>query len=289
LLLPCSHDPKATVQIKPAIDLLQRLDTLHPKVLEAHGLTPDDYHPKLVFRSAVESIRGTYIASSLTQRQGLVASVLEAMKVNKSITDYKPQGARQRFDFEVMMAKKPKEMAAVEVKGGEGNSIGISDRPLWANEFIVWCHLDGAIINQPSHGAAAIIFTRVTGDMIKRGKQVDAVVFKDARCNTPLRPCPKYQNKLPPTELGVAPDIFLLPQAIPSLQNPYPPPHDLHTHKLPSKILASHGVRTNEFDDHIWQVIIEITKDGAGNVLREIKIFHKGKLVDSRPPRKYRP
>jgi len=185
------------MQVNPAIDLLRHLDSLHPDILQAHGLIPDDYHPKLVFRSAVESIRGTYIASSLTQRQGLVASVLEVMKRSVLIAAYQLQGPRQRFDFEVMIAPQPREMAAVEVKGGEGNSINISERPLWASEFIVWCHLDGAIVNHPSHGAAAIVFNRVSGEMVKRGKHVDVVVFKDARCNTPLRPCPKYQGRLP--------------------------------------------------------------------------------------------
>ncbi len=284
-MLPCTNDPNATAQISPAIDLLQHLDTLYPRVLRAKGLVPADYHTKLVFRSAVESIRGTYIASSLNQRQGLVADVLEAMKANGLISAYQIQGPRRRFDFAVMVRSRPRETAAVEVKGGEGNSIGISDRPIWASEFIVWCHLDGAIVNPPSHGAAAIIFTRVTGDMVKRGKHVDAVIFKDARCNTPLRPCPKYRGKPPPTELGVAPDIFLMPQAIPSLENPKPPSHDLNTTELPRKILIAHGVAPNDFEEHIWQVTIEITKDRRGNILRQPKVFHKGKLVESRPPR----
>ena len=82
------------------------------------------------------------------------------MKQMNLIVEYQLQGAAQRFDFQVMLTSQPKEMAAVEVKGGEGNSINISERPLWANEFILWCHLDGAIVNQPSHGAAAIIFNR---------------------------------------------------------------------------------------------------------------------------------
>ena len=194
-LLPCSNDPGATRQINPAIDLLQHLNGQHPEILRGHGLVPADYHSKLVFRSAIESIRGTYIASSLTQRQGLVAEVLQNMKVKALITDYRPRGVRGRFDFEVMVSSRPKVMAAIEVKGGEGNSINISERPLWSGEFIVWCHLDGAIVNQPSHGAGAIIFNRIANEMVKRGKQVDAVVFRDARCNTALRPCPKYEGQ----------------------------------------------------------------------------------------------
>jgi hypothetical protein len=285
MLLPCQNDPSATAQVNPAIDLLRNLDSRHPEILKTHGLEPLDYHSKLVFRSAVESIRGTYIASSLTQRQGLVANVLETMKRTNLIAEYQSQGSSQRFDFQVMLTSRPKEMLAIEVKGGEGNSINISERPLWANEFILWCHLDGAIVNEPSHGAAAIIFNRVENEMLKRGKHVDVLVFKDASCGTPLRPCPKYKKK-PNTSLGVAPDIFLMPEAIPSEDQPEPKPHDLNNTQLPAKILAAHGVAPKNFEDHLWRVHITLVKDSKGNLLRETKVFHKGKLVDWRKPRK---
>jgi hypothetical protein len=91
MLLPCQNDPGATAQVNPAISLLRNLDSKHPDILKANGLEPADYNSKLVFRSAVESIRGTYIASSLTQRQGLVATVLETMKQAKLITAYQLQ------------------------------------------------------------------------------------------------------------------------------------------------------------------------------------------------------
>lgn len=286
MLLPCQNDPGATAQLTPAIDLLRNLDSKHPDVLEANGLEPSDYHSKLVFRSAVESIRGTYIASSLTQRQGLVATVLETMKQARLIAAYQPQGAAQRFDFQVMLSSKPREMVALEVKGGEGNSVNISERPLWASEFVLWCHLDGAIVNQPSHGAAAIIFNRVENEMVKRGKHVDVVAFKDARCNSPLRPCPKYTDKSPTTPLGVAPDIFLMPRELPTEDNPEPASHDLDTTYLPAKILAAHGVLPEDFDEHIWRVSIKLVKESDGRILRETKVYHKGKLVEQRKPRR---
>ena len=281
MVLPCKHDASATSQVNPAIDLLRHLDQQHPDVLKVHGLEPADYHPKLVFRSAVESIRGTYIASSLPQRQGLVATTLQVMKQQGLIAEYQGQGAAQRYDFQVMVSSGPKKMVALEVKGGEGNSINISERPLWAAEFILWCHLDGAIVNQPSHGAAAIIFNRVANEMVKRHKHVDAILFKDARCNTPLRPCPKYFNKPVSSVLGVAPDVFLMPQGIPTLEEPKPPPHHLSSLLLPEKVLTVHGVAPHEFDDHVWEVSIELVEGKGGRVLRETKVWHKGELVGS--------
>ncbi len=283
MLLPCQNDPIATSQVSPTIDLLRNLDVNHPDVLKSHSIEPSDYHSKLVFRSAIESIRGTFIASSLNQRQGLVADVLNVMKKQSLISEYQCKGSSQRFDFQVMLTAKPKEMVAVEVKGGEGNSINISERPLWANEFIIWCHLDGAIVNQPSHGASSIIFHRIENEMVNRGKHVDIVVFKDARCNSPLRPCPKYNNP-PPTALGVAPDIFLLPSEIPTKDNPEPKPHDLGTTKFPVKILAAHGVAPKDYDKHIWQVSITLVSTSKGKLKRDTKVYHQGKQIEWREP-----
>jgi len=277
-VLPCNNDPEAVKQVQPAIDLLKNLDKQHPEILNKHGLIPRDYHPKLVFRSAVESIRGTYIASSVTKRQDMIATTLEAMRQKGLIVDYKRTAGKQRYDFEVVSRTKPKIMCAIEVKGGEGNSINISERPIWADEFILWCHLDGAIVNQPYHGAEAIIFNRVATEMVKRKKHVDAIVFRDVTCNTALRVCPKYAGKEPPTELGVAPDIFLLPKDVPTEQNPNPPPHDLKTTQLPAKILVAYGVKPKDFDNHLWQVSIALEHNDKRTV-RVTSVFHKGKLI----------
>ena len=114
----------------------------------------------------------------------------------------------------------PRTAGALEVKGGEGNSVNISERPIWAEEFLVWCHLDGAITNQPSHGAYAIIFNRLVSELVKRHKRVDALIIRDALCGTPLRLCPKYVRRIDPSR--IAPDIFLFPQRVPSLDDPIP-------------------------------------------------------------------
>ncbi|MCL5026102.1 MAG: hypothetical protein M1531_06370 [Chloroflexi bacterium] len=242
---------------------------------------PEDYHPKLVFRSAIESIRGSYIASAMTKRQGLVQQALEVAKGTGAIADFQPTSSRQRFDFEVSLTGSPREMAAIEVKGGEGNSINISQRPLWASEFALWCHLDGAIVNEPSYGVSSIIFNRVASEMVKRGKHVDMVFFRDALCNTAVRPCPKCQRTRS-AELGAAPDVFLMPQRLPTENDPKPPFHTMDTVLLPTRILKAYGVAPDEFEDHLWQVSIGLTRDARRRLVREISVYHKGQLVESR-------
>lgn len=281
-ILPCTHDPQAVAQIEPAIELLTQLDTRYPNILQHEGINPPDYHGKKVFRSAVESIRGSFIASTKTHRHGLVGNTLEGLKQSGKIMDYEVRAAQRRFDFTVVFSHQPRIAAALEVKGGEGNSIDISERPLWAQEFYLWCHLDGAIKNQPSHGVQAIIATRLAGALVRDPRKVvDAIFIRDALCGTSLRPCPKYSPGVDPS--AIAPDIFLLPRHAPTEDNPSPPAHTLSSIRLPHMILELFGVSPQDHAKHVWDVRIEIStrlgRRGKPRRIRRTTILHQQQIV----------
>jgi len=197
------------------------------------------------------------------------------------IQDVQFLGQSRRHDFTVVMEPNRARMAAIEVKGGEGNSVNISERPIWADEFLVWCHLDGAVINQPAHGAGAIVFGRLSAEVVLRHKRVDALVIKDLLCGTPARPCPKYVNSSA-MGLDTAPDIFLFPRRIPFLDDPSPPPHDATTLKLPFQILSLFGVPESEYEKHVWNVHIRVFTDNKGKKKRETSVYRMGKLLGKR-------
>lgn len=264
------------------------MDELHPDVLLQHAIQPADYKSGLVFRSAVESIRGTFIASSTTGREGLVGDILENLTQRGHIAGYAQESSRARYDFTVSIERDPDYFAALEVKGGEGNSINISERPLWAKEFGVWCHLDGAIVNQPAHGAHSII-NRLTNELVKRGKLVDVLFFKDILCGTRTRPCPKYPGQEESIGLQTAPDAFLFPQRIPSLDDPEPPIHTLETLRLPKLVLGLFGMDTAAQNEHTWEVHIKLVERPNGMLRSEVQVLHQGKTVDESVLRSWRP
>ena len=276
MILPCKHEARVTAQVQPAINLLKNLDELHPDVLRQHGLEPVDYKGGLVFRSAVESIRGTFIASSTTGRQSFVGDILQNMLSRNLITKYRQTSSSARTDFEV--AIRADYYAGIEVKGGEGNSINISDRPLWANEFCLWSHLDGAVVNQPEHGAHSII-NRITNEMCRRKKSVDALFFKDILCGTRTRPCPKYPGNEETIGLNTAPDVFLFPIRVPTEDEPDPPVHSLDSLQLPKRMLQLFGVSNSDMTEHVWEVHMEL-KSISGRYQRVIQVWHKGQIVD---------
>jgi hypothetical protein len=264
------------------------MDVLHPDVLLQHAIQPTDYKSGLVFRSAVESIRGTFIASSTAGREGMVKDVLENLLQHARIADYSQSSRVGRYDFTVVLERDPDYFAAIEVKGGEGNSINISERPLWTREFGVWCHLDGAIVKQPEHGAHSII-NRLANELVRRRKLVDVLFFKDVLCGTRARPCPKYQGEEDKIGLSTAPDVFLFPQRIPSPDDPEPPVHTLHTLRLPRLILELFGVDAATQDKHIWEVHVELVELREGRLQRTVQVLHQGKTVDESTSRPWRP
>jgi len=288
MLLPCKHEAQVTKQVPNAIDLLNNMDVSHPDLLLEHDIQPIDYRHGLVFRSAIESIRGTFIASSTTGREGLIGDVLENMRLKGMIADYKQTGTSRRYDFIVVVERDPDYIAALEVKGGEGNSINISERPLWAKEFCVWCHLDGAIVNQPGYGAHSII-NRLTNELVRRHKSVDALFFKDILCGTRTRPCPKYPEKKDTIGLHAAPDIFLFPKRIPTLEDPEPPVHSLETLKLPDKILDLFDVDQKSRNEHIWEVHVGLEEIANGRIQRRVMVLHMGDVVDESKSRAWVP
>jgi hypothetical protein len=278
--LPCHNEERIIKQIRPAINLLSNLDELHPEVLRQHSIEPDDYKKGLVFRSAIESIRGSFIASSTAGRQGMVRSVLEGLLKFSYVADYEQTSSRYRHDFAIGVERNPDYFAALEVKGGEGNSINISERPMWAREFAVWCHLDGAVVNQPAHGAHAII-NRINNELFKRRKLVDMLFIKDILCGTRARPCPKYIGRETETGINTAPDIFLFPQRAPSLDEPEPPVHTLKSLRLPTRILRLFDVGEGDFSKHVWEVRMRLEQVKKGHVKSVFDIVHEGKTVDS--------
>lgn len=286
--LPCKHEEPVTKQVQPTIHLLTDMDELHPDILLQHEIQPADYKSGLVFRSAIESIRGTFIASSTSGREGLVRDVLENLRQRNCIVDFAQIGSRARHDFTVTLERDPDYFAALEVKGGEGNSINISERPLWAREFGVWSHLDGAIVNQPAHGAHSII-NRLTNELVRRRKQVDVLFFKDVLCGTRTRPCPKYPGREEKIGLEAAPDVFLFPQRVPSLDDPEPPVHTLDGLRLPRLLLELFGVGPTSHDRHVWRVHVRVVQRPNGMLRRLVQVWHQGEVVDESTSRSWRP
>ena len=129
----------------------------------------------------------------------------------------------------------------------------------------------------------------MTNELVRRRKLVDVLFFKDALCGTRTRPCPKYPGREDEIGLETAPDVFLFPQRVPSLDDPEPPIHTLDELRLPGMILALFGVDVAVQDRHIWEVHVKIVERPNGMLRRVVRVWHQGEVVDESVSRSWRP
>ena len=145
----------------------------------------------------------------------------------------------------------------------------------------MWCHLDGSIINQPSQSVHSIIVKRLANDLMRRGKVVDAVFFKDQLCGSPLRRCPKYRGHASNDQ--IAPDLFLMPRERPTPQQPSPGTHSLESLYLPRMVLDIFGVAPDNRPKHIWSVEVHLISVARGHkqvYKRQTRILYRGTVVE---------
>jgi len=290
-ILPCSHPARLISQIEPTKELLLHLDTKHPAILKSEGVSPTDYHDGMVFRSAVESIRGTFAATT-SPRLAFTARILDQMKQAALMEDWQAIGGKGRCDYSVRMKTAARDLrVAIESKGGEGNSFNIGDRPNWSDEYVIWGHLDGAIVHQPAHGAASNLFTRLSAEIVANGKHVDAYVVLDRFCGTRIRPCPK----MPENSVGQVPPpcVFLLPRGVPTADEPEPPLAKESDVQFVNAMMTLFGVKAKDRARHIRRVGIEIYRleDRKGSrfyrsvPMRKVVVYQGQEVLEAREMR----
>ncbi|MGI8922980.1 MAG: hypothetical protein ACR2HJ_02895 [Fimbriimonadales bacterium] len=273
-VLPCVNSELIVQQVRPTVELLINLDQSHPDILANAVIDPAHYHRSNVFRSAIETIRGQQAAIQTVPREQFVGRILEAMEDKGLLSSAQKTPPGVRWDFTAELETNPRRRVAIEVKGGEGNSLNLSNRPPDYQEFIIWSHLDGSVIHSPARGAQAVI-GRVVADIIKAPKQIDALIFRDKLCGTEARPCPKYAGGSHPV-LGPAPDIFLLPSAVPIFgRDLHPPVHTEATCSFPFRLLDFFGVSIENRPIHVHTVDIRLYLNG--NIpMREVIVRQNG-------------
>jgi len=262
-------------QIEPTADLLLRLDERHPEVLEEVGVAPKDYHGGMVFASAIESLRGRMAAARSQPREQFVGNVLKQMQEQQLIVSFDRTPIGVRWDFTAVLDKNPVREIAIEVKGGEGNSLNISNRPEGVAEFIVWCHLDGSLQHDLSRSVRQIL-GRLVADIVKAPKRIDALLIRDQLCGTGARPCPKPRT---PTvdALGPPPDIFLFPSAALRFgTSTTPKPHTSASCVFPFRVLSFFGVQESEWAHNVHEVSIRLYYQ-VDKPMREVVVTQSGR------------
>lgn len=273
--LPCRHPPLDIDKVK---HLLENLPEIAPELLDAEGISAGTWGTQL--RAAVESLRGTYSATTSDKRR-FVEAILDYGVAQGVFARWSFVGTEARQDYRVDL---PDETAVcLEQKGcPDGNNTNIWDRPGWADEFVVWCLCPESLVNQPGEGTWSGIATRLLPKEYAEKQLVDAMIFWDGRCGSDQRRCPKSfgvtglrqkatsiasqqrtSDWLPP------PCIYLFPRSIPHVRNNQrPPTHSVGTLKIAKAFLDLFNVPPEEQGRYVHISRAEVRGVTRGTQLR---------------------
>lgn len=263
---------------------LQRLIREYSEVLKteahrlgAHGLGEEEFYNSGLFRGAIERIRGQFSATMRDKRE-FALNVLNYMQDRGFIQEWEPAGEANRHDYVVRLPVG--RVGVIELKGClDGNNTNIFDRPMNAQEFVIWsvCTNPGA---DPRLNAWSGIHTRLSAEIISRQQRVDGVMIWDMVCGTVGRPCPKLagaQDRLTAVAHYMLPPpcIYVLPATIASPRNnPHPVAQALNDVQL---LRAFHECFRGR-DEEVNYVDFELQHLGAETV-RKTTIRRNGAIV----------
>jgi hypothetical protein len=253
-IIPCEQNQALRIQIERFAEVLKT----EAHTLGAHGLDEKDFYNSGLFRGAVERVRGQF-SSTMRGKREFAQHALNHMEDGGFILGWDLTEGPNRNDYVVRLTSG--RTAVIALKGClDGNNTNIFERPLNADEFVIWsiCTNLGA---DPRRNAWSGIHTRLSAEMISRHQRVDGVVIWDMVCGTLGRPCPKLQRPSPQerrTDMGPfsAPPacIYVFPHAIPSRQHPRMSAQDLSAVEL----LSAFHACFRGWDDEVNYVDFEI-------------------------------
>ena len=272
-VIPCQRNTDLEAQIDAFAEVLKTAT----HTLGTHGLTEKEFYASGILEGAIQRIRGQYSAT-MDEKRDFVARVLNYMDDEGFIESWESAGSSNRYDYMVTMPDG--RLCAIELKGClDGNNTTIFERPLHAQEFVVWSVCTNAAAN-PRHNVWSGIHTRLSAEIIANEKQVDGLVVWDWLCGSKQRPCPKL-DRLPGKRLTTVgqfrlppPCIYLFPRSIPSVRSsPNPDPHELQDVAFLDALNTCFG----GFYDEINRVRFKVAHKG-GETVRTTSIERNGQL-----------
>jgi hypothetical protein len=247
-VIPCKQDPRLRAEIDRFADVLKT----QAHTLGTHGLDEANFYDSPIFRGAIEKVRGEYSATMRGKRE-FVQHVLNHVEDRGLIKGWDRTRPKARNDYYVQLNSG--RLAVIDLKGClDGENTNKFERPTEADEFITWslCTNSGA---DPRRNAWSGIHTRLSAEMISRGKRVDGVIIWDMICGTPGRPCPKIQTLAGAdrkTSIGPfttpPPCIYVFPAEIPSAAIPHARAQLLEKVELLAAFQKAFGGRDEEIN-----------------------------------------
>ncbi|MBZ6496573.1 hypothetical protein [Natrinema longum] len=221
-------------------ELIKSLGNEHPEVFEDWNIDAGDYQREL--KDAVFSLGGSFRQSHGADNEDIVREVFLEPAEEQGYLSFTDQRGSERIDFKGRL-KNTGEIFAMDVKGGEGQSIGHLLVPTNTDTLMLWSERNARNTKSPA-------------------SRLNEVINRAVRWGLNQDEDPRYMIiRDPPagarTENGrVIPDVIVFPNEYPSPSNPdpeMPALDDLHFAEVLFKVTTDiGGLNDAQCLKHIW-------------------------------------
>ncbi|WP_049923126.1 hypothetical protein [Halopiger djelfimassiliensis] len=221
-------------------ELIKSLGNEHPEIFEDWDIDAGDYQREL--KDAVFSLGGTFRQSHGADNEDIVREVFLEPAEEQGYLSFTDQRGSERIDFKGRL-KDTGEVFAMDVKGGEGQSIGHLLVPTNTDTLMLWSERNARNTKSPA-------------------SRLNEVINRAVRWGLNQDEDPRYMIiRDPPagarTENGrVIPDVVVFPNEYPSPDNPdpeMPALDDLHFAEVLFEVTTGIGdLNDEQCLKHIW-------------------------------------
>ncbi|WP_049929107.1 hypothetical protein [Halopiger goleimassiliensis] len=221
-------------------ELIQSLGNEHPEVFEEWDINAGDYQREL--KDAVFSLGGTFRQSHGADNEDIVREVFLEPAEKQGYLSFTDQRGSERIDFKGRL-KDTGEVFAMDVKGGEGQSIGHLLVPTNTDTLMVWSERNARNTKSPASRLNEVI-NRAVRWGLNQDEDPGYMIIRDPPAGAR-------------TENGrVIPDVVVFPNKYPSPSNPdpeMPTLDDLHFAEILFKVTTGIGdLNDEQCLKHIW-------------------------------------
>jgi len=233
------------------------LDERHPEIFDEETFTVADYQREL--KPAIFSLGGELRQQHGASNEDTVQEVfLEPAQENGYLT-YRDQRGAERIDFKGRLTQTD-EIFALDVKGGEGQSIGHLLVPSNTDTLVLWSERNARNTKSPGSRLNEVI-NRAVRWGFNQDEDVTAMVNRDEPAGAR-------------TDDGrVIPDVIVFPEYFPTPTEPDPPLQnldDLHfLEVLYDTLIGEDDLYSETVQKHLWFHELRLQEKSGGHVVQK--------------------
>lgn len=236
---------------------LLELDERHPEIFEDESFTVADYRREM--KPALFSLGGELRQQHGASNEDTVQNVFLAPAQEAGHLTYQDQRGGERIDFKGRLTQ-TNETFALDVKGGEGQSIGHLLVPPNTDTLVLWSERNARNTKSPDSRLNEVI-NRAVRWGFNQDENVAAMVNRDEPAGAR-------------TEDGaVIPDTVVFPEYFPTPDEPEPPMQNLDklhfAEVLYDTVIGEDDLYSDHVQKHLWFHDLYLEEKPGGHTVRK--------------------